>query len=309
MQKPTPRRQFLKAAGLMALAGAELSLPRALHAADSALEKKTQSEARLLPGCCAYSYLKYLDNHQMTMEDFILKGVELGVTGVDMTAYWLTSTDPAYLTNLRHLAFKNGLPFSGAACGASMVEADAAKRAQAVEEIKKWVDATECLGASHLRIFAGRLPKGVALDQAIGWTVEALKRSCDYSGKKGITLGVEDHDGITQTADVCLEIMQRVDSPYAGINLDISHFITSPGHDAYSQIEACVPYATHTHIHDEFDGGAPIDLDRVWSIFAKAGYKGYMSAEYEGEGKEDAMTAVPKFINEIRALCKKYSTV
>jgi sugar phosphate isomerase/epimerase len=309
MPPRTPRRQFLKAAGLTAIAGAEFALPRAVLADDSALAEKAKGEARLLPGCCAYSYLKELDAHQMTMEDFILKGVELGVTGVDITAYWLTSTEPAYLTNLRHLAFKNGLPFSGAACGASMVQPTAEKRAEAIEEIKKWVDATQWLGASHLRIFAGRKPQDATVAQAVDWTVEAMKQACNYSAKKGITLGVEDHDGITQTAEVCLEIMHRVNSPYAGINLDISHFIPSPGHDGYSQIEATVPYATHTHIHGEFDAGDPIDLDRVWSIFAKAGYKGYMSAEYESEGKEDPLTAVPKFIAKIRALCKKYSSV
>ena len=31
----------------------------------------------------------------MTMEDFILKAVELEVVGVDMTAYWLKSKEPA----------------------------------------------------------------------------------------------------------------------------------------------------------------------------------------------------------------------
>ncbi len=307
MQTPTYRRQFLKAAGVAALAGAELTLPRAVKATGSALDEKAQTAARLLPGCCAYSFRKPLARHQMTMEDFIRKGVELGVTGVDMTGYWLKPTDPASLTSLRHLAYKNGLPFSGSACGASMVEANPVKRARALEEIKKWVDATERLGASHLRIFAGKLPKGSSLDEAIGWTVETMKQACDYSAKKGITLGLEDHSGITQTADVCIEIMNRVDSPYAGINLDIAHFVPSPGHDAYSQIEACVPYATHTHIHPVFDNGDPIDLDRVWGIFARAGYKGYMSAEYEG--KEDPAIAVPKLIETIRTLCRKYSTV
>ena len=243
----------------------------------------------------------------MSMEDFIRKAVDLGLTGVDMTGYWLKPSDPASLTSLRHFAFKNGVPFSGVACGASMLQADPAMRAQALDEIKQWVDATEWLGASHLRIFAGRLPKGVSFDQAINWTVDSMKRACDYSSKKGIALGVEDHDGVTQTAEVCLEIMHRVDSPYAGINLDISHFIPSPGHDSYSQIEACVPYATHTHIHPSFDNGDPIDLDRVWRMFAKAGYRGYMSAEYEG--KEDPATGVPKLIETIRSLCRKYSSV
>jgi hypothetical protein len=40
-------------------------------------------------------------------------------------------------------------------------------------------------------------------------------------------------------------------------------------------------------------------------LFAKSGYNGFMSAEYEG--KEDAMTGVPKLIEKIKVLCRKYS--
>jgi sugar phosphate isomerase/epimerase len=300
------RRAFLKSAGLTALAGMNLALPRALRAADSPLSSDIQEDPRLFVGCCAYSFLKYMESGRMSMEDFIRKGVELGVTGVDVTGYWLKSMDPGYLAGLRHLGFRNEVPFSGAACGVSMVHADAAARAHALEEIKQWVDATERLGASHLRVFAGELPKGATVEQGIRWTVEVMKPACDYSATKGITLGVEDHSGVTQTADVCLEIMRRVDSPYAGINLDISHFIPSPAQDAYAQIEACIPFATHTHIHDVFDDGTPIDFERVWKLFAQGGYKGYMSLEYEG--KEDAMTAVPRLLEQTRTLCRKYST-
>lgn len=243
----------------------------------------------------------------MTMEDFIRKGVELKLDGVDMTAYYYKSTDPDYLTGLRHFAYKHGVPFSGAACGVSLVQADPGKRAQSLVEVKKWVDAADLLGASHLRVFAGKLPQGATIPQAIGWVVETLKAASDYSGKKGIMLGLEDHSGITQNADACLEIMRRVNSPYAGINLDITHFIPTATQDAYAQIEACIPYATNTHIRDVFDDQTPIDMDRVWRMFAQAGFKGYMSAEYEGH--EDPMTGVPKLTAKIRSLCKKYSTV
>ncbi len=56
---------------------------------------------------------------------------------------------------------------------------------------------TDDLGASHRRIFAGKLPQGSSLNDAIGWTVETMKAACDYSGEKGIVLGLEDHDGVT----------------------------------------------------------------------------------------------------------------
>jgi len=243
----------------------------------------------------------------MTMEDFIRKGVELAIDGVDMTGYWYKSTDLAYLASLRHLAFKSGVCFSGAATGASTVQADPAKRVQVLDDIKKWVDVTEALGAPHLRVFAGKLPQGASLESGIAWTVEILKPACEYASKKGITIGLEDHEGITQHAYVCLDIIRRVDSSCLGINLDITNFVPTPSADAYSQIEACIPCATHTHIRDVFEDGQPVDLDRVWQLFARAGYKGYMSAEYEG--KEDPSTGVPKLIDKIKTLCRKYSTV
>lgn len=299
------RRRFLKSAGTAAACSLSLGAAEANSAPDSVDLSK---EPRLFIGCCAYSFRKYLQPGKMTMEDFIRKGVELKCDGVDMTAYWWKSTDPAYLASLRHLASKSGMPFSGSACGSSMVQADAAKRAQVLEEIKKWVDATDLLGASHLRIFAGKLPPGSTVSQGLDWCVEVMKPACDYAGKKGITLGVEDHDGVTQSAEVCLDLMHRVDSPYAGINLDISNFVATSDEDQYRQIEECIPYATHTHIRDRFgDSGHPIDLERVWQLFAAGGFKGYMSVEYEGE--EDAMTGVPKLLERMRALSKRYSTV
>jgi sugar phosphate isomerase/epimerase len=300
MSNPIQRREFLKTAGLVAAA----SLGAGFSANVRSQGKPVSGRPRLLSGCCAYSYRKYFESGQMKMEDFILKAVELGIDGVDITTYWLKSTEPAYLVGLRHLAFKNGVPFSGAAIGTNMCEPDPQKRAQELEKIKSWVDATELLGASHLRVFGGELPEGASEEQGIRWVVETMKPACDYAAKKGITLGLESHGGITSKASTIIEILRRVDSPYAGCNLDINHF---PKNE-YAQIEACVPYATHAHIRDVFsESKQPIDLDRVWQLFAKAGYKGYMSAEYEGE--EDSMTGVPKLIEKIKTLCKKYSTV
>ncbi|MGC2467599.1 MAG: sugar phosphate isomerase/epimerase family protein [Candidatus Acidiferrum sp.] len=307
MLKPFDRRKFLKTAGSAVLVGTELARPASAKGIALDTDSASVVSPRLFSGCCAYSYRKYLAGGKMTMDDFIRKGVELGIDGVDMTGYWFKSTDPPYLASLRHLAFKNGVCISGAATGASTVQADATKRAQVLDDIKKWVDVTELLGAPHLRVFAGKLPEGATLEQGIAWTVEVLKAASEYSGKKGITLGVEDHQGITQNAQTCIDLLHRVDSPFVGINLDITHFKPTANADAYAQIEATIPLATHTHIRDVFDDGQPIDLDRVWQLFSRGGYKGYLSAEYEG--KEDAMTGVPKLIEKIKALCQKYSTV
>ncbi len=291
------RRDFFKTAGVVAATSLQYALTDPAAAA-----VPTAPRPRLLSGCCAYSYGSYLRKGQMTMEDFILKGVELGLDGVDMTTYWFKSTDPDYLAGLRRFAYRNGMPFSGAAIRTDMCQPDAAKRADELEKMKKWVDAAELLGASHLRVFGGEVPRGATDDQGIQWVVEMMKPACDYAAKKGVVLGIESHGGITSKAANIVEILRRVSSPFAGCNLDISNFQENP----YEQIEACVPYASHAHIRDFYGNSRqPLDLDRVWQIFAKAGYRGYMSAEYEGQ--EDPMTGVPKLTDKIKALCGRYS--
>ncbi|MGA2865851.1 MAG: sugar phosphate isomerase/epimerase family protein [Verrucomicrobiota bacterium] len=299
MHTPLNRRDFLKTAGLASVS----SLAGNLNAQDRSAETALAARPRLLPGCCAYSYRAYLQNGRMTMEQFIVRAVELGVLGVDITTYWLKSTEPAYLASLRRFAYRQGMPFSGLAIGADLCQPDAPKRKETLETVRKWVDATELLGASHLRVFGERLPAGATEEQGIQWVAETMKLACEYAATKGVILGLESHGGISTKADNILEILRRVDSPYAGCNLDISNFPDNP----YEQIAACLPFATHAHIRDFYgDHKAPLDLDRVWQLFAQSGYKGFMSLEYEGD--EDALSGVPKLIGKIKALCRKYSS-
>ena len=292
------RRHFLKTTGIVSVG----SLASSLRATDEPEKRPVATGARLLPGCCAYSYGSYLGKGKMTMEQFILKAVELGVLGVDITTYWLKSTEPAYLATLRSFAYRTGMPFSGLAIGANLCQPEAAKRAQVIETVRKWVDATELLGASHLRVFGDKLPTGATHEQGVQWVVETMKPACEYAATKGVILGLETHSGLSANAANMVAILRGVYSPYAGCNLDI----TIP-HNPYDQIEACPPYATHAHIRDFYGKPSqPLDLDRVWQMFARSGYKGYMSVEYEGT--EDAMSGVPKLVEKIKPLCRKYST-
>lgn len=301
------RRDFVKGAACSSLLLSVLHATSQTTGTDqfTAASVKPGKMPRFFTGLCAFSYREEL-SHRMTLEDFIQRAVDLKVDGVDMTTYYLKSTDPAYLAHLRNVAYRAGMPFSGAACGSSLMQADAARRDAVLADIKKWVDVTDRLGASHLRIFGGPVPKGAAAGPVLDAAIEIYKAAADYSGQRGIVLGIENHSGITQTAEVCLEIMHRVDHPYAGINLDLTHFL--PTATAYDQIAACLPYATNVHVRDRFDDNSPIDMDRVWRIFADAGFKGYMSIEFSS-ATEPAASGVPRLVAEVKALNKKYSSV
>jgi sugar phosphate isomerase/epimerase len=298
------RRDFLKSAGAVVTGSLSLELRAG---AQSATKESKSASPRFFSGCCAYSYRKLLVDGSMTMEEFILKAVELEIDGVDLTTYYLNSTEVPYLLGLRRLAFRNGVLFSGTAINSNMCLSDPEQRAWEIKKVKKYIDVTDTLGASHLRVFGGDVPLGAPDSKGVQFVIETMKPLCEYAEKKGVVLGIESHGGITSKAENIVQIMKGLgNTPYAGINLDVGNFPESP----YEQIEMCVPYASHAHIKPTY-GHHPrkdLDLDRVFQIFAKAGYKGFMSWEYETD-EDEPLTELPKDMAKLKALCKKYSTV
>lgn len=55
---------------------------------------------------------------------------------------------------------------------------------------------------------------------------------------------------------------------------------------------------------DDGTGRQPVDLDRVFGMFAKHGYRGYMGLEQDAAGEPDM---VPRVLRQMRGLAVKYS--
>ena len=66
--------------------------------------------------------------------------------------------------------------------------------------------------------------------------VEIMKQAADYAAEKGVILGLENQKGLTETADLCLEILHRVNSPFAGITLDITHYFATTTEEEFRAI-------------------------------------------------------------------------
>jgi sugar phosphate isomerase/epimerase len=284
---------------LQALPAAAAALPGALAA------RPAGSRARLRTALVAYSFREALGKKRMSYEDLVHRAVEWDIDGLDLTVYWLPSTSEEYLAPLRRLAYRNAVEIYSISIRTEMCRPTPELRAREVEEVRKWADVAEKLGASHIRVFGGNVPKGSSEEEAAGWVTEVLKRAAEYSGKKGVILGLENHGGITLRAERIIQIVKAVDSPWVGINLDTGNFREDP----YAQIEMCLPYAVNTQFKAEIrgEGGSrqSSDWDRIVAMLAKSGYRGYLGLEYEA--KEDPMTAVPRLMKQLRELAKKYS--
>lgn len=299
------RRDFLIATGAsIALAGPVAGQQRPASATPSS---ESMKKARFRTGLVAYSYRQALQSKAMKYEDLINIAVDTGTDGIDMTVYWLPDTTDDVLLPLRRAAYRNRVEIYSIGTRVRLAQPTPDLREKELVELRKWVDVAQRLGASHIRVFGGQKPQDATLDQAVSMAAETLKRGAEISGARGITLGVEDDGGITDFAKETIEIVTRADSPWAGMNLDIGNFRPPK---VYEQVEMSIPYAVSTHIkttvaQDDGKTRAPYDWERVFTMFARHGYRGYMGLEYEAE--EDPATAVPKYLKQLKELAQKHS--
>src|SRR5215470_14637184 len=156
---------------------------------------------RFRSGLVAYSYRKELAAKSLTYEDLIRRIADWGLDGLDCTVYWFPDTSNEYLASLRKAAYKNGVQIYNAGVRVRLAQPTPELRTAEFENLKKWVDVAERIGASHMRVFGGAIPKGASEQQAIAWSVEVLKRGAEYAGSRGIILGVEDDGGVTIAAE------------------------------------------------------------------------------------------------------------
>jgi L-ribulose-5-phosphate 3-epimerase len=295
------RRSFL------ATTGAAIAAAAAPASASPQPPATPQGKARFRTGLVAYSYRQALQAKTLTYEDLIRIAVETGTDGLDMTVYWMPSTNDDYLLPLRRLAYKNRVEIYSIGTRVRLAQPTPELREKELVELRKWVDVAQKLGATHVRVFGGQKPEGATLEQAIGFAAETLKRGAEYSGARGIILGIEDDGGITDFAKETIEIVTRADSPWAGMNLDIGNFRPPK---VYDQIEMSIPYAVSTHVKVEMalDDGktrGPFDWDRVFTMFSRHNFRGYMGLEYESA--DDPTAAVPRYLKQLKELAVKYS--
>jgi sugar phosphate isomerase/epimerase len=238
----------------------------------------------------------------LTLDDFIDDCAKLGLEGTELTSYYFPKPlESDYLLHLRAKCFKLGLAVSGTAMGNDFCHSPGPQRTQQIQAAKDWIDAAGILGAPVIRIFSGSVKRDQTEAQAHRLAVEAIEECCEYSGKKGIFLALENHGGLTERPAGLLKLVRDVKSPWFGVNLDSGNF---RGEDVYGDLAQIAPYAINVQIKVVISAAGrkrePSDFKRLAKMMRDVGYRGYIVLEYE-ETDEDPRTACPKYMDQIRA--------
>jgi len=137
----------------------------------------------------------------------------------------------------------------------------------------------------------------VSEEQAMRWAVDCLRECVAYGAERGVVIALENHGGVTARAEQVLAIAKQVRGPWFGLNLDCGNFSVDP----YQEIRQVAPLAVTTHAKVTTrtpNGIEPVDYTRVRDILSSVAYQGFLSIEYEE--KEEAATAVPRFVADLR---------
>jgi len=310
------RRNFLKLSGAAGLA--TFAAPFGAFAAPTSPGPFNRAgRPRLLLSLAAYSFResfsgmrgkpnpKAASGKAMDMFQFIDFCATHGCDGAELTSYFFTDDSEDYMIKLRRHAYLRGVAVSGTAIGNNFSLPKGPALDQQIADTKKWIDRALLLGAQHIRVFAGNVPKdapkGFTREKADQIAIGALKECCEYAGKKGIFLGLENHDSIGSSATL-ISMVKAVNSPWIGINLDSGNFRTA---DPYKDFAECVPYTLNVQYKSELRDMAgkvnrPADFKRFTKILRDGGYQGWVALEYEA--KEDPMIAVPRILKQMREL-------
>ncbi|WP_321474682.1 sugar phosphate isomerase/epimerase family protein [uncultured Paludibaculum sp.] len=301
----------------MSLSRRSLLSASAAALAASPVPAAAQSSAhRRIPlAVSTYSYWHFKPT-KYPIEDVMEDAARMGFEGVEILHRQMIDESPAYVNGLKKRAFTLGLSMPMLSIHQDFVSPAADERAKMIDHTVRCLELASRLGIPCVRLNSGRwktipdfnelmkvkgdeppLP-GYKLEDAIGWCVSSIEKCLPVCEKLGIMLALENHWGLTTSIDNLLNIHQKVNSPWLGINMDTGNY---PG-DPYAGIERLAPKATIVQAKTYYGGGEwyTLDLDykRIAGILRKANYNGWVSLEMEG--KETPKTAVAKSYDVLR---------
>ena len=264
----------------------------------------------------------------MTLFDWIDLAATLEVDGVEMYPGFFESFEPDYLERVKaHLKSKN-LAAPMMCASPDFTQPDPAARQEELEKEKQIIEITARLGGGFCRVLSGQRREEVSRADGVRWTVESIESLIPFAAERNIVLNMENHykDGywrfpeFAQKSEIFIEIINRIDSPWFGVNFDPSNAIIA-GEDPLELLSAVKHRVVSMHASDRYlisgtiedlknqDGSLGYaknlrhgvigkglnDYDVIFSTLREEGFDGWISIE-DGENGMDELRESVRFL-------------
>lgn len=240
-----------------------------------------------------YAELELPPQVTMSLDDFIDRAAQHGVSGVSIESFMLKDPSAKYLETLRGKLDATGLERvwawghpDGLCSG---------QRPQALDDLCRHIDIGKKLGANIMRVCAGgRRTRPNAWPDHKQALLPLLERASDYAAEQAMVLAIENHADLL--ADEMLEVIDDIGSPALRVCLDTANNLRML-EDPMQSIEKLAPYAVATHIKDvcayrgnprtfSFWPSVPlgqgiINIPRTLELLKRNNYQGLLALEID----------------------------
>jgi sugar phosphate isomerase/epimerase len=300
------RRSVLKAWGKI-VGAAALTSGRDLRAQVSGPDLKFPTQPRERLAVATWPFRAYMESPTnkwarnpklpgMDLKDFPAMVVEkFGLHAMEPLDEHFRSMDVTYVHAVRGAAEKAGVRVVDIPCSvhASFYDPDPAKRRQAFENGKRWVDIARALGSPSIR---AHIEGGRGIKPSVDLAAGSLRELVAYGAHQNIIINLENDDNRTEDPFLIVEIIRKVQSPYLHALPDFCNSMLTHDQGFNNRaLEAMFPLAYNiAHVKDSEVGDNGklyiVDVGKCFEIAKTSGYRGYYSMEWEGAGEPYAGT-------------------
>jgi sugar phosphate isomerase/epimerase len=252
-------------------------------------------------GVSTYSFWGFERAEWRSIDKCLEAAADMGFDGVEILQRQWEDRSPAVLRAAKRRAFTLGLDLMGYSTHQGFVSPDEAKRQKNIDDTIGYLEEAYQLGIPTIRVNSGTwgtrkdfddlmahrgaddpLP-GYTVEDAFRWVIDAYAKLIPEAEKRGIIMGLENHWGLGRTPEGVLRVVETLKSPWLQVTLDTGNFLEDP----YDRLALLAPKAVLLQTKTYMGGGVwySLDLDygRIARIMDTAGYRGYISLEFEGK--------------------------
>lgn len=263
-------------------------------------------------------------DRSMSVFDWIDMAKSLDADGLEMYEGFLWQEDTPYLDRVRDAIRGAGFAMPMLCCSPDFTHPERSVRTASIEKQHRMIRIARHLGGPRVvcRVLSGQRFPDVSREQGLQWAVECIEACLPLARELDVVLGLENHykDGhwrypeFAQKMDVFCELLDRIpDHRNFGVQYDPSNAIVA-GDDPIELLQRVVHRVVSMHASDRYleeghsleelrqsdgtlgyspflkhgvTGKGLNDYDRIFSILADAGYRGWISIEDGMNGLEE----------------------
>lgn len=221
--------------------------------------------------------IDHLDFARVAKRDFGIEAIEY------VNSFFKDKArDAAYLAEMNTRAADEGVTQYLIMCDGEgrLGDPDAALRATAVENHRKWLEAAKVLGCVTIRVNAASVG---SFEEQQKLAADGLRKLTEVAAPMNLNVVVENHGGLSSDGKWLSGVMKMVDHPRCGTLPDFGNFYE---YDRYQGVADLMPFAkavsAKSHDFDEQGNEAQKDYRRLMKTVLDAGYRSWVGIEYEG---------------------------